>query len=198
VKENANRLEIQSPYGMKIYSGQFRLDKMRHYKIGIPLEDFKPVNSKDPKLKEDSKKSDNGTPPQYLSPQEQRIKAEISVQTQNKDERTPQSYPLPPEDNKKKRSYIKDVDEEDNVLDDTGKLLAEANRFYNQGKFYESLINVEAVLRERPNHVKARVMYGSLLWVLGQKPEAKAAWLQAEKLDPNSLWVKDIKKRFKE
>jgi hypothetical protein len=41
-------------------------------------------------------------------------------------------------------------------------------------------------------------MYGSLLWVLGQKPEAKAAWLQAEKLDPNSLWVKDIKKRFKE
>ena len=78
------------------------------------------------------------------------------------------------------------------AVGDDDQLILEANRFYNDGKFEESLKFVEELLRRSPGTVRGWVMKGSLLHVLGQKDMARKSWQHALELDPSNQQIQNI------
>jgi tetratricopeptide (TPR) repeat protein len=74
--------------------------------------------------------------------------------------------------------------------------LLEANRLFNRGKYYESMSFVDEVIRRRPANVRAWVMKGSLLFLLGQKDLARQSWEKATALAPQDKQVKDALEKY--
>lgn len=79
-----------------------------------------------------------------------------------------------------------------NQLGDTSTLISEANRLYNKGDFTKSLRYVDEVVRRDPKSVRAWVMKGSLMHVMGHKDLARQAWQKALELDPKNSQVQSI------
>ena len=81
-------------------------------------------------------------------------------------------------------------------IKDTGALIDRANQLYNQGKFKESLEHVDEALRRDPKLARAWVMKGSLLHLQGNKEAAKAAWQEAQKIEPENKEIKSILEKY--
>ena len=71
-------------------------------------------------------------------------------------------------------------------------LVVQANELYNQGKFQEALSSVDEILRQDPEYVRAHVMRGSLMHVLGEKELAKKSWNKALEIEPNNEELKKL------
>src|SRR5207253_1866924 len=80
---------------------------------------------------------------------------------------------------------------------DVARLVVEANRFYNQGKYYEAMIHVDELTKKRPEFVRGWIMKGSLLYVQGQKDLAKEAWEKAQEMDPKNSEIKNYLSRYR-
>lgn len=83
------------------------------------------------------------------------------------------------------------------AYDDTDKLVLEANRLYNQGRYYDSTLVVEAIIKKNPKYSRAWLMKGSLMYVQGQKDLAKKAWEEALALSPNDAEIRTALERYK-
>ena len=75
---------------------------------------------------------------------------------------------------------------------DINMLIAEANRLYNIGDFNRALQYVDAASERQPGNVRAWVMKGSLMHVLGHPDLAQQAWAKALELDPNNKQIQNI------
>lgn len=82
-------------------------------------------------------------------------------------------------------------------FDDENELIDQANHLYYAGKFNDSLKYADEILRRDPKNIRAWVMKGSLLHVLGQKQLAKNAWTKASELDPKNDELKKILRGLK-
>lgn len=80
---------------------------------------------------------------------------------------------------------------------DVDVLISEANRLYNEAEFTKSLQYVDQICLRDPKNIRAWVMKGSLMHVLGHKDLAKQAWQKAAELDPNNLQLQNILKEMK-
>ena len=177
VRETGNKIEVTSPWGVKSYETEFNLGAMKHYKIEIPLEDLRPAMKAQmdrPESPRDLASTPGGPVGSVTG------SCESTTRTQNDYlERRPNAIPDTPSE-----------------YDSTDRLILEANHLYNRGKFYESSVYVEELIRKNPGFVRAWVMKGSLLYVQGYSDLAKKAWAQAAVLDPADPQVKDILKRY--
>ena len=196
VKEVGNKLEVTSPWGTKSYEASTRLDVMKNYKIEIPLDDLRPVGAeheyRDWFDEDDLLAADLPELPREVASVKEESTTDSKITVTNL---MPSATPAPtpvaeatPIPGKKK------AEEEP---DDTARMIVEANRFYNQGKYYEALLYVEEVLRKKPQFVRAWVMKGSLLYVQGHKDLAKEAWENVLKFEPENQQIQGLLQRYK-
>ena len=82
------------------------------------------------------------------------------------------------------------------LTEDEDKLIYEANRLYNLGKFHDSMSFVQELLNRNPKNIRGWIMKGSLYHVLKQKELAKNAWAEALKLDPENQQVKSVLENY--
>lgn len=203
VQEKGNQLEVTSPWGKKTYTSATRLDVMKNYRIAIPIRDLMPVGAEE--------SWDDWYDPDDWFDNEAAAKfdeagAGTSTTTNNVTNAqgqpitinnilppgvTPTPTPSPTPAEKKAEA------EKEAEIDDTARLVVEANRFYNQGKYYEAQLYVEEVLRKKPKFVRAWIMKGSLLWVQGHKDLAQEAWQSVLAFDPENKQIKDLMMRYR-
>jgi hypothetical protein len=173
---NGNNLELVTPYGRRILFGDRGLKDARGYRIEIPLSELRPPEKAKPdsdlseeKLRELLKEKDRRE-------QEEKDRAEKESAARKRDLAS-------------QRMIVE--------YDDTDRLILEANRLYNRGKYYEASLTVEEILSKKPELPRAWVMKGSLMFVQGQKDLAKNAWQKALELDPANSQVKAYLGRLK-
>lgn len=177
VVPNGNNLELITPYGKRVLFGDRGLRESRGYRIEIPLSELQPLELQkalqsareiaSTKPEEVAKKTDEAKPPES---------AESAAKSLVPPNQTPVAVP---------------------IYDDTDRLILEANRLYNRGKYYAASLTVEDLISKRPDYARAWVMKGSLMYVQGQKDLAKAAWQKAIELDPKNEQVKAYLGRIK-
>lgn len=191
-KEVGGRLEINSPYGVKIFTSDFDLEHAHNYKIEIPLKDFRPPEGEQPK----DKAADTTSPERALSSSEEEEEEEDdskdeSVAKEDEEEDDEENEDASPK--KKKRKIV----EVEDTTDDVGRLVYEANHFFNQGKFYEAMAHVDELTKRRPDFVRGWIMKGSLLYVQGEKNLAKEAWEKALEIEPGNVEIKNYLSRYR-
>jgi hypothetical protein len=175
VVPNGNNLELITPFGKRILFGDRGLRESRGYRIEIPLSELRPPEP--PKV-----------PPEREVASTPREDAGKNLDGAPKDESAQSSKGLAlPEKNQASVP----------LYDDTDRLILEANRLYNRGKFYAASLTVEDLISKRPDYARAWVMKGSLMYVQGQKDLAKTAWKKAIELDPSNEQVKAYLGRLK-
>lgn len=81
-------------------------------------------------------------------------------------------------------------------MGDEGALIQEANRLYNKGDFRRALEYVDELSRRNPKNVRAWVMKGSLMHVMGQKDLARQSWQKALDIDPTNTQIENILKEM--
>ncbi len=174
VVPNGNNLELITPYGKRILFGDRGLRESRGYRIEIPLSELRP-----PELTK--------APPSPRDPAS--LPGDETVKKPDGDSKgdsleSPKSLALP------EKAVAP-------IYDDTDRLILEANRLFNRGKYYAASLTVEDLLSKRPDYARAWVMKGSLMYVQGQKDLAKVAWKKAVELDPSNEQVKAFLGRIK-
>jgi hypothetical protein len=205
VQEKGTTLEVESPWGKKVYTASTRLDVMRNYRIEIPIKDLMPVGADEswddwydpddwfgsnaPDTTKDPAPGTAGSPNVTV----QGPNGQPVIVNNNFPMPTPSPTPTPEE----KKAQEEKEKEKQAEVDDTARLIVEANRFYNQGKYYEAQLYVEEVLRKRPKYVRAWVMKGSLLYVQGHKDLAREAWQSVQAFDPENQQIKDLLMRYR-
>lgn len=184
-KEDGNKLMLTTPYGEKSFSSESRLDGMREYKIVIPLSELKPAGEEE-------------EPPTLPPMPALQAAAPVPAVAPNVTVQNLTGIDPPVKDeNKEKKEPEREVASVDGYnFDDTDRLVVEANRLYNRGRYHEAMTYIDEVNRKRPKYVRGWVMKGSLLFVLGHKDLAKDAWEQALRLDPGSTYIKDLMTRY--
>jgi tetratricopeptide (TPR) repeat protein len=83
------------------------------------------------------------------------------------------------------------------AVGDDGSLIAEANRLYNRGDFNHALQYVDELSRRSPKNIRAWIMKGSLMHVLGHNDLARQSWEKALALDPSNTQIENILKEMK-
>ncbi|MBI4404429.1 MAG: hypothetical protein HY537_09725 [Deltaproteobacteria bacterium] len=167
VRESGNAIELETPYGNKTLYGNFLPEGTQDYRIEIPIDELKSALPQP-----------ITTPaPAILLPAAESKKEIVIVNPE-----TPKPT-LPP----------KVVVE----YDDSDRFVIEANRLYNRGKFYEATLQVEELLRRKPEYTRAWIMKGSLMHVQGHKDLAKTAWATALKLDPSNKEIKGLLEKYR-
>lgn len=170
VVPNGNNLELTTPYGKRILFGDRGLRESRGYRIEIPLSELQPAEL--PKA-----------PPS--------LREIASAQAEEVSQKPEEAEPP------KSLTLSEKTQAAAPLYDDTDRLILEANRLYNRGKYYAASLTVEDLISKRPDYARAWVMKGSLMYVQGQKDLAKAAWKKAIELDPTNEQVKTYLGRIK-
>lgn len=200
VQEKGNQLEVTSPWGKKTYTSAQRLDVMKNYRIAIPIKDLMPVGADeswddwydpDDWFGEDAAAKFDEVGPNGTTNTTTNAQGQPIVINNNLLGPTPTPTPSPTPEEKKAQA------EKEAEIDDTARLIVEANRFYNQGKYYEAQLYVEEVLRKKPKFVRAWIMKGSLLYVQGHKDLAHEAWQSVLSFDPENKQIKDLMMRYR-
>jgi len=161
VSEEGNALELNTPWGKKVYYGSDKISSIRRYRIEIPLSSIKPA------------------PPPPIAP------APIQAPAP----REPDAAAVP-EKKEEPRKIIVEYDESD-------RLILEANRLYNRGKYFEATTYVDQLLRKKPDYARGWIMKGSLMFVQKQNDLAKKAWEKALELEPENGEVKAMLDKLK-
>ncbi len=163
-------LELVTPWGTKAVVGdsEINLKEKHNYRIEIPIETIRPPPPPET--------------PTVEAPVEE--PEEIEPAPEKKEETKVEEKPTEPT-----RVIVE--------YDDSDRLILEANRLYNRGKFYEATVHVDELLRRKPYFIRGWVMKGSLLHVQGQKDLAKNAWQKALNLDPENKELQELLNRYK-
>lgn len=201
VKEIGEKLEVTSPWGTKIYTASTKLNVMKNYKIEIPIDDLKPAGAEADYrdwIDDDEFLDEDLTPSRAIASEGGSVTVNNIMPVPSTAPGaagpatpTPSVTPTPTPVPEKKEA------EKEPEPDDTARLIVEANRFYNQGKYYEAQVYIEEVLRRKPKYVRAWVMKGSLLYVQGHKDLAQEAWKSVLEFDPENKQVKDLLSRYR-
>jgi len=181
VDEIGKTIQLHTPYGEKVLWGDFDLQRSSNYKLEIPLELIDPAYKKKLLEKQGIKDVSN---------------SESNTNSTNSTNSTT--------NNTINTEIIRNpatglgINSQPTIVkyDESDRLVLEANRLYNRGKFYEASMVVEELLRRSPEHVRGWVMKGSLMHVQGQKDMAKNAWQKALVLDPNNGTVKNLLEKY--
>lgn len=189
VEEQGNNMILITPDGRRILFGDQNLPSEKAYEFEIPLSELT-----DEKVKEKNDRapasvaSPTPSPPPFYDvdwdweePDEDPVVLVTPTPTP-----TPISSPTPTPTPTPKVEY-----------DGSDALILKANRLFHKGRFYEAAMYVEEVLRRKPDHMRAWLMKGSVLYKLGQKDLAQKAWQQAITLDTEKKETKGILERFK-
>ncbi|MGE4233684.1 MAG: tetratricopeptide repeat protein [Bacteriovoracia bacterium] len=144
VNAEGNMLFLETPYGTRVFFGDYGFGDLRGYRLEIPIEDLRTKPGEASNTLAQGGGNGNG----------------------NQNPKSPSE------------------------IDDSDDLIVEANQLYYKGKFRDALKYIDEVLRRKPENVRALIMKGSLMHVLGQKDAAKKSWQKAVKLDPEN---KDLK-----
>lgn len=174
VVPNGNNLELITPYGRRILFGDQALKKAGNYRFEIPLSELRPP------AVEAEKPAAPPSPTVIYAPMGREPASEKN-ETPNPN---PPAAPVTPP-----RVVVE--------YDNSDRLILEANRLYNRGKYYEAALTVEELLVKRPELPRAWVMKGSLMYVQGQRDLAKNAWQKALELDPENKEVQNFLGRLK-
>ncbi len=187
VKEVGRNLEVMTPYGKRTFIGDFTLPDSGNYRIEIPIERVRPQG---PAWREAASYTPNSTP------------QEVRVNVKGDDRPGAPTGPTIIEREIAKKEDPDDLPrkKQEKMLveyDNTDRLVVEANHLYNKGRYYEALQYVDEVIRKKPNFLRAHMMKGSLLYVLGQKDLAQDSWKKALALDPENKDIQALMERYK-
>ena len=83
------------------------------------------------------------------------------------------------------------------AMGEESSLIAEANRLYNKGDFTRSLQFVDELSHRSPKNVRAWIMKGSLMHVMGHNDLARQSWEKALELEPGNAQIENILKELK-
>lgn len=181
VRESAANLELRTPWGKKNISGDFSPSAVGSYRFEIPISDLKPdAKAKDENGEVSKSFQDvritNSYDPSGL---EKLGKLRDSEPEKREPASTPTPGPTPPA-----RLVIE--------YDDTDRLVLQANRLFNLGKYFDASLVVDELVRKRPEFVRGWVMKGSLLKVQGYNDLALKAWERALVLEPGNKEIRGL------
>jgi len=171
--QTGNNIELVTPYGRRLLFGDFGFNSAREYRLEIPLDQLRP-----PEVKRENAEIER------LRKEQERLEAEAKAAKAALDAAKGEK----PAERAVAQIPPRVVLEYDN----TDRLVLEANRLYNRGKYYQASLTVEEILAKRPEYARGWVMKGSLLFVQGHNDLAKTAWEKALELDPSNAEVKSF------
>lgn len=173
INQTGNNLELVTPWGRRLLFGDFGFNNARDYRLEIPLDALRPP---EPPKKIDEQDALRLEHERAIAEAARAVKDAADAAKEAGAQRAPAQ--IPP------RTVVE--------YDNTDRLVLEANRLYNRGKFYQASLTVEELLAKRPDFTRGWIMKGSLLYVQGYRDLAKIAWEKALELDPNNPEVKSF------
>lgn len=186
VEEQGNNLILITPEGRRILFGEYNLPTEKAYEFEIPLSELSDEKVIPKKVDRAPASVPNPSPTPYYDVDwdwEEPDEDPVALVTPTP---TPSPTPSPTPTPTPKVEY-----------DATDSLILKANRLFHKGRYYETAMYVEEILRRKPEHMRAWLMKGSVLYKLGQKDLAQKAWQQAVVLDTGKKETQGILERFK-
>lgn len=187
LNDTGKNLELSTPYGPIWIEGDYAPDGVYGYRMEIPLSEIRP---EEPEEAPKAKVAEEPVAPKETPKETTREVAYYWPPMMEKGAKMPgdEEEEAPP---KKAEPVV-----EKPTYDNSDYRIALANKAFNQMEYHRALELVESVLEKHPNNVRAWIMKGSLMHVLGQKDLSRTAWEKAQTLDPNNAEIKSILEKY--